>query len=75
MKNRGLAIVLALFLGGLGIHKFYVGKVGQGFLYLIFCWTLIPSVIGLIDLIRWVIMDDKKFHELYDVKYTSIPTN
>ncbi len=48
-KSKSLAIVFALFLGGLGIHKFYLGKSGTGFLYLIFCWTFIPVILGIID--------------------------
>lgn len=48
-KNPTTAVLLALFLGGLGIHKFYLGQTGLGILYLIFCWTYIPSFIGLIE--------------------------
>ena len=33
-KSRTAALVLAIFLGGLGIHKFYLGRVGMGILYL-----------------------------------------
>lgn len=33
-KNKTVALVLCIFLGGLGAHKFYVGKVGSGILYL-----------------------------------------
>lgn len=65
MRNRGLAIALALFLGGVGVHRFYVGKVGSGFLYLIFCWTFIPAILALITAIRWAFMSDQKFNELY----------
>lgn len=71
MKNRGLAIALALFLGGLGIHRFYVGRVGSGFLYLIFCWTFIPSILGLFTAIRWAFMSDQKFDELYSSQVVS----
>ncbi len=39
-KNRISAALLAFFLGGIGVHKFYLGKVGQGFLYLIFSGPL-----------------------------------
>ena len=44
-------ILWGLFLGGLGAHKFYAGKTGQGILYLIFCWTYIPAILALIDII------------------------
>lgn len=33
-KSVGLAYVLLIFLGGLGIHKFYVDKAGMGVTYL-----------------------------------------
>ena len=33
-KSRLVATLLCFFLGGLGIHRFYVGKVGTGILYL-----------------------------------------
>ena len=44
-------VLLAFFLGGLGIHKFYAGKSGSGFLYLIFCWTFIPAIIAFFEAI------------------------
>jgi TM2 domain-containing membrane protein YozV len=34
-KNRIVALILAIFFGGLGVHRFYVGKVGTGILMLI----------------------------------------
>lgn len=43
--------ILALLLGGYGIHKFYAGKIGLGILYLIFCWTFIPGMIAFIEFI------------------------
>ena len=51
MVNKGTYIALCLFLGGLGIHKFYAGKWIQGLLYVAFCWTWIPVVIALFDLL------------------------
>ena len=32
--NKVIYLVLAFFLGGFGIHKFYEGRVGLGLLYL-----------------------------------------
>ncbi|HDB5454717.1 TPA: TM2 domain-containing protein [Staphylococcus aureus] len=43
--NKVIYILLALFLGSFGIHKFYAGKNMQGILHLIFCWTGIPHLI------------------------------
>lgn len=65
MKNQSIAILLALFLGGLGIHKFYLGKVGQGFLYLIFFWTFIPALAGFVDFIRLCVMRGDDFQKNY----------
>lgn len=44
-------ILLALFLGGIGAHDFYVNKIGKGLIKLAFCWTGIPSIIALFNLI------------------------
>jgi len=50
-KDVGLSVILALFLGGLGVHKFYFGQIGLGIVYLLFCWTFIPTIIALIEAI------------------------
>lgn len=44
-------ILWAFLLGGLGAHKFYAGKAGQGLLYLLFCWTYIPPIVSFIEAI------------------------
>jgi len=66
MKNKVAAGVLAILLGGLGIHKFYLGKLGQGILYLIFSWTGIPSIIGLIEGILYLVQTDEEFNAKYN---------
>lgn len=65
IKSKVTAIILALLLGGIGGHKFYLDRPGQGILYLIFCWTFIPSVIALIEAIIYVATSDEAFHLKY----------
>ena len=61
-KNKITAAFLAFFLGGLGVHKFYLGQIGFGFLYLIFSWTLIPSIVAFIEFIILLTMTDETFN-------------
>lgn len=49
--NKSAYCLLALFLGWLGMHKFYAGQVGRGIAFLLFSWTGIPFVISLFNLI------------------------
>ena len=49
--NKLVYCILAFFLGGIGVHKFYAGKSGAGVACLLFCWTGIPAFIALIDFI------------------------
>ncbi len=49
-KDRTVGLLLTLFLGGVGGHRFYLGQVGLGVAYLVFCWTLIPGIIALVEL-------------------------
>ena len=49
--NKLAYVLLTFFLGGIGIHKFYSGHIFLGILYLLFCWTGIPSLIAFIEFI------------------------
>jgi TM2 domain-containing membrane protein YozV len=63
MSKRVTAALIALFLGGFGIHKFYLGKTLQGVLMLVFCWTYIPSLIALVEAIIYFTQTDEAFNE------------
>ncbi|MGX7419146.1 TM2 domain-containing protein [Carnobacterium gallinarum] len=47
--NKVVYIVLALLLGSIGAHKFYSGKILAGIIYILFSWTVIPALLGLIE--------------------------
>lgn len=62
-SQRRIAIVLAIFLGWLGGHRFYLGQVGMGILYLVILYVFAPLVIilSLIDAVRYLFMADDDF--------------
>ncbi len=64
-KNKVVAGLLALFLGGIGVHKFYLGKGIQGILYLVFCWTFIPAIFGFVEGLNYLLMSEKTFFQRY----------
>ena len=64
-RTRVAAALFAFFLGGLGIHKFYLGRTGEGIIYLIFCWTFIPAIVALIEGIIYLTMSDEEFAAKY----------
>ena len=64
-KNRVAAGVLAILLGGIGAHKFYLGQSGQGILYLLFCWTGVPLLIGIVEGLMYLSMSEVEFQNKY----------
>lgn len=63
-KNKVVAGVLALFLGGLGIHRFYLGQ-WWGLFYLLFVWTFVPSLIAFIEAIVFFCTNDDAWEQKY----------
>ena len=66
MKKRTTAAVLAFFVGGIGGHHWYLGNIGRGVVYLLFCWTLIPAFISFIEFVLFLISDDAAFNAKYN---------
>lgn len=51
MKNKWVAVLLCLFLGYLGAHRFYEGKIGSGIL-----WLLTVGLFGIGWLVDFIIL-------------------
>ena len=66
MKNRGITIILAFLLGSLGIHRFYLGQIGYGLIYLLLSVTGISTILALIDFILFLIMSEEEFNIKYN---------
>ena len=60
-KSKVTAGVLALLLGGLGIHKFYTGAWGWGIVYIVLCWTYVPALVALGEGIRYLVLSKEEF--------------
>jgi TM2 domain-containing membrane protein YozV len=48
-KDELLGVLFAVLLGNFGVHHFYLRRDGLGILYLIFFWTGIPAILGIIE--------------------------
>ena len=65
IQQKLIQSALAIFLGGIGAHKFYQGKTFQGVMFLIFCWSFIPGFIGFVEGVRYLFMPVEDFYEQY----------
>ena len=63
--SKVMAGLLAIVLGSFGAHKFYLGYVKAGIVYLIFVFTLIPLLLGIIEGIIYLIKSDEDFQKTY----------
>jgi TM2 domain-containing membrane protein YozV len=68
-NKKVLAGVLAIVLGGLGVHKFVLGYTQEGIIQLILGVVTcgIGGVIGLIEGIIYLTKTDEEFYQIYQV--------
>ncbi len=69
MKSKTTAGILAIFLWWLWIHKFYLGQTVAWIIYLLFCWTWIPSIIWIIEWIIILTHSDDRRNEKYNSEW------
>lgn len=66
-KEKSTAVLLALFLGWLGIQFFYLGNTVMGVLCVLFCWTGIPAFISVIHIIILLCTSQDDFDQKYNM--------
>lgn len=68
-RNKLIAALLAFLVGPLGIHRFYLGRVGSGIAMLLLSCTVIGLFLtvpwALIDMVRYLVMTERDFAERY----------
>ncbi|MFC6786743.1 NINE protein [Halobaculum halobium] len=64
-KDKTSAALLAIFLGFIGAHHFYLGNTGRGILYLLLSWTFIPATIALIEAVIYLTKSEEEFQRQY----------
>ena len=69
-KSKKTSTILAIpFIGTFGFHKFYLGNIGMGVLYFIFCWTTIPFLVSIVEFFEFINMSNEKFDDKYNPEY------
>ncbi|MFN4316631.1 TM2 domain-containing protein [Acinetobacter parvus] len=62
-KTKFALIILTLFLGGFGGHKFYVGSWGWGIVYLVLSVLYIPLILSFIEFVRYCFLSEQEINE------------
>jgi TM2 domain-containing protein/uncharacterized protein DUF2510 len=66
-KSRTVAAILGFFLGGIGIHRFYLGNIGMAVAMLFLGWL----TLGIWPLIDWIIVLVGSAHDGQGLKVTN----
>lgn len=65
LVSKTALLLITFFFGGLGAHKFYLGKWVQGIFYILFFWTYIPALIALIEFVVYACTSSERLNEKY----------
>lgn len=74
-KSRGVAAILDVLLGGLGIHYFYLGKVSAGIITILLtlvtcgCWEIVMLIQGIL----MFCMTNEQFRNKYVTSTSTYP--
>ncbi|MBQ0016814.1 MAG: NINE protein [Bacteroidales bacterium] len=66
MDKRYIFAIAAFLLGSLGIQEFLLGNTARGILGIIFCWTCIPAIVAIVQIVKALCAgSDEQFFEMY----------
>ena len=65
-RNKTITMILSLFFGALGFQKFYLGKKNSGWYSVVFSWTFIPLVLGILEFMDFALTREEKFNKIYN---------
>jgi TM2 domain-containing membrane protein YozV len=65
--QRTTSAILAILLGGYGVHKFYMGQTTAGIITIVLCLGFC-NIIGLIEGIMYLMKTDEEFYQTYVVE-------
>jgi len=65
MKSKKTAIILAIFLGAVGAHRFYLGQTGKGILYFLLGFGFF-GLLGILDGVIWAMGSNEAFDKKYN---------
>ena len=63
--KKVVAGILAILLGGFGVHKFYLGYTTAGIIQILLSFICLGSIIGIIEGIIYLTKSDEEFVETY----------
>lgn len=64
-KSRVAGALLAIMGGSFGLHRFFLGQ-WWGVFYLLFCWTLIPAIVGFIEGLVFLFTGQQQWNDKYN---------
>jgi TM2 domain-containing membrane protein YozV len=66
-KNKMVAGLLAIFLGGFGVHHFYLGSTMAGVVTIVACCGF-SNILGIVEAIMLLTMSDSDFDAKYNAR-------
>lgn len=60
-RDRQASVLLAVFLGTIGAHKLYLRRWWEAILCAAFFWTLVPTVLGVLEGLWYLSLSDADF--------------